>query len=244
MSKHYIAFLLFLLPLAITAQEMVTDRPDQTESPVSLSKGAFQLESGMMLEVSETERNWILNTSLFRYGVSRNLELRLVSGLENNRPRVSETNGTTGIGDIQLGVKYQFLRGKTEGAYMGHLILPTGTREVSEGTIGMDHRLAFGHQVTDWFGVAYNAGVTYYRSQGLDGTWSLSLGFGLTDRIGFFSEVYGTLVEFQKVDVRYDHGFTILLRPDLQLDISMGTGITSRSNFYSFGASWYVPYQD
>jgi hypothetical protein len=226
------------------AQVIVTDRPDQTESAVSVPKGIFQLETGMGLDINDAERNLVLNTTLFRYGLANNLEIRLVTDLRNRYTRIGESDSHTGIGDMQFGLKYQLPGGKTKAAYLGHVVLPTGTREVSMGSAGMHHRIAISQEAADWLAVSCNLGIEYFRADDAHGIYSLSFGFPLTERIGFYLELYGRWTHFEHLEALYDHGFTLLLAPNLQLDFSMGTGISSRSNYFAIGASWYAPFQD
>ncbi len=240
------AFIFFLLsiPLHVFSQEIITDRPDQTESAVVVAKGVFQLETGVSLDISESERNWIFNTSLFRYGITKNLEIRLVTELLQNRGNLGESDAELGIGDLQFGLKYQFLDGVVQGAYLGHVVLPTGTGQLSEGETGMSHRIAFGYPLADWLAVSCNLGIEHFHGETADGLYSLSFGFPLTERIGFFTEIYGSWTGFERLEALYDHGLTYLVLPNLQFDFSMGTGLTTRSGFYAIGLSWYAPFQD
>jgi len=71
--------------------QIETDRPDFTESPNTVPQGALQIETGFILEhdaaivvypfpgtaiEERTYRNTTLNTSLLRFGLFENLELR------------------------------------------------------------------------------------------------------------------------------------------------------------------------
>jgi hypothetical protein len=234
-------FFLSTLLYSLFAQDIVTDRPDQTESARAVPLGSFQVETGSMIEIDNIQRNWVLNTSLFRYGVVKNLEFRLVTELIHTKARI-EQEALTGISDLQFGLKFQFLNGPTQVAYLGHLVLPTGNLNVSSGTIGMRHIAAIGHDLSDRMSVGYNIGIDYFDSVNYAGIYSLATGIGLTDKVSFFAEIYGDWFLFDAFNVLFDQGFTWLLKPNLQLDFSMGTGISSKSNFFSVGVSWLVPY--
>lgn len=244
MSKLYLfpgIFFLSTLLYSLSAQEIVTDRPDQTESAMVVPSGAFQVETGTMIEVDDIQQNWVLNTTLFRYGVAKNLEFRLVTELINTKSR-REQDAMTGIADVQFGLKYQFLEGPTQIAYLGHLVIPTGNRNISSGSTGMCHKLAIGHDLSDLVSIGYNLGIDYFDSDNYSGIYALAAGIGLTGQVSFFAEIYGDWYLFDAFNVRFDQGFTWLLKSNLQLDFSMGTGISSKSNFYSVGVSWFVPY--
>ncbi len=247
-GKHILAFiiLIIVLPLAVGAQHtIVTDRPGQNDSPVSVPKGIFQVETGSLIRIDEGQRNWTLNGTLFKFGVMDDLEIRILPSLIHIKSRPLGEVNTLGIGDLQFGVKYHFLSsGKTDLGYLGHVIVPSGTREVSSGSFGMNHHIAVTHQFANWLSATVNTGFEYFAEDTWNGLFALSFGFAITDRIGFFTEVYGSWLGFERTDLYYDHGLTWVLSPNLQLDFSTGTGITGKSNYYSAGVSWYAPYQD
>src|SRR5687767_7085827 len=56
---------------------IVTDRPDFTESPVAVPRGAVQVEMGNTYERADDVRANTLGEMLVRVGVHRGLELRL-----------------------------------------------------------------------------------------------------------------------------------------------------------------------
>ncbi len=63
--------------------DLITDRPDQTESSCSVRKNALQIETGFVYENFKRDDvkfdNWGIATTLLRYGVLDNFELRLGS---------------------------------------------------------------------------------------------------------------------------------------------------------------------
>ena len=65
------------------ASEIVTDRPDATESSSTVPKNTLQIETGIIFESFKDQavnlNNWALGTTLLRYGVWDNFELRLGS---------------------------------------------------------------------------------------------------------------------------------------------------------------------
>jgi hypothetical protein len=102
--------IIFLLCCSITlaAQEIITDRPDQTESSSTIQKGNLQIESGLLLEflgedISCSERNILAPTTLIRYGLLDFAELRIVSQIEsvkNNSTRDRNKNTIVKEGEI------------------------------------------------------------------------------------------------------------------------------------------------
>ena len=85
MKSNFKFFLIiFFTPLfsPIFSQSIITDRPDQTESAVTVDPGILQIESGLLSQVEgegvNRFKSIVLPTNLLRYGISNNVELRLV----------------------------------------------------------------------------------------------------------------------------------------------------------------------
>jgi len=85
MKKIGLQLLMTLLSLPLLAQEerpeLITDRPDATEAPSVVPKGALQIETGALFTSFEEDvlktQTLTYNTTLLRFGVLDNLELRL-----------------------------------------------------------------------------------------------------------------------------------------------------------------------
>lgn len=220
-------------------EPLITDRPDQTESAVAMPKGYFQLETGTMLTSNNEVNNWTINTNLFRYGIGKNVELRLVTDINQYTMLVNE-HSRIGIGDLQVGLKAEIPVKKVELAYLGHVVLPTGNNYFSSDQFGLINKICLGHDVTNKISFGYNVGFDYYDEMDYALTYTYVIGFGLNDQVGFFVEVFGDSFLLEDFSASYDGGFTFLINPDLQLDFSIGTGITDTFNFYSLGLSWRV----
>ena len=73
--------------------------------------------------------------------------------------------------------------------------------------------------------------------------YSIVLGMSISDRFGAFAELYGTSNNGDIPHTRADAGLTYLIRHNLQLDVSGGTGLDSgiKMYFVSFGLTWRIP---
>ena len=135
--------ILIVLGFNALAQEIVTDRPDQTESSSTVPINSLQIEAGFLLGNGETsiERQYLAPTTLFRYGLTRGIELRLGEQIEFN----DNTPGSKfGVSNLELGTKIQILRKeniKTEIAFLSHIILPSGSEALSNGKVGTINKL-------------------------------------------------------------------------------------------------------
>jgi hypothetical protein len=234
---------------------MVTDRPDQTESPLAVAPGYVQLELGWSyVETGPVQLHSVPGT-LARVGIVRGWEARL--GFAGWRHLEVSGSGTTqGAGPLGVGVKGELLRG--EGlqpgvALLGEVLLPTAAEGLGPTRADPAVRLALAHELGEVVSLGYNVGVAWLSerretgesrtlSQGL---YTLSLGFALGRRVGAFAEAFGTvpLSETSVAAHLLDGGFTLLVLPNLQLDLSAGVGLDDDADgwFVGAGASLRLP---
>jgi hypothetical protein len=113
-----------------TNSEIVTDRPDVTESSIVVPKGTVQMENGLTWTTDHGFQTFDLSESLMRLGVSARTEIRFVvpnylGGIAGPDP--------TGFGDVALGMKQQLgpLPGGFDLSVIAAVSLPTGASRVS-----------------------------------------------------------------------------------------------------------------
>ena len=224
--------------------QIITDRPDQTESSSVVPNGSLQIESGFLVgfegEQDNYSRQWLLPTTLFRYGVSDAFELRFLSQFETQK---SGSTKSEGISDLEIGTKIQLLQDEnknTEIAFLSHLILPTGSSELSSDKYGTINKLSISHSLSEKVGLGYNIGYNYFGIDKGDLTYSIAIGIGVNDKVGVYIEPYGDIVNFEDFILNFDAGFTYLPHENLQFDFSFGTGINQNMNYISLGASWLL----
>lgn len=227
--------------LKLSAQKITTDRPDQTESSTTVPGRSIQIESGIVRESDGIKVNYLIPTSLLRYGLTSYLELRMTNQIVS----VTEENLSTksGISDPELGIKIQILKSENinaEIAFVSHLILPFGSCFLSNRKAAFVNRIAVSHAITSFLGLGYNVGYNYFGSGNGDLTYSLALGFGLSDKLGLYMETYGEYSDFTEWIPNLDTGFTYLVKDNFQLDISFGTGLNETMNYISAGFSWNI----
>lgn len=244
LKKLFTLFIFVLLYFGANAQELVTDRPDQTESSCTVPLKSFQIETGFLLQNEKlgSEKQLFLPTTLFRYGLSRTVELRLGEQLifqDNNFS--SETN--FGIGDLELGAKVQILKrenANTEIAFLSHVVLPIATDGLSVEKVGVINKIAISHPLTNALGFGYNIGYNYFGEGNGDLTYSSVFGIAISENIGTYAEVYGELVDTKEFVTNFDAGLTYLLKPNFQIDFSFGLGINQKMNYFAVGFSWNI----
>lgn len=244
---------------AVSAQErtdppeLITDRPDQTESSSVVPRGYFQIETGFTYsDEGSASRTLEYPGTLVRIGLTERLELRL-----GTQGFVSEFEGdeTTGYGDSEIGTKIYFWQEegwKPETALLASASIPTGNDAFSTGRVDPSFRFAFSHTLSETVSLAYNIGAAWETVPTASGRstlaklqYTLVTGFALTDRIGAFAEFFGDspLSAGGGSALSIDGGFTYLLRPNVQLDLAVGVGITDEAPdwFLTAGVSFRLP---
>ena len=234
---------------------LITDRPDQTESAFSVPLGYMQFEAGWGFSHSE-DGGVRLGThtvpgALARIGLGHGIEARIGFAGWSRENRDAGGGGTmifTGVGDLDIGLKYQLAEAlglRPDIAFIGTVTLPTGGAEFGSERAEPSVRLVFANQLSDRVGLGYNVGATWSSVDAggatrtlMDALYTVVLGFGVTDRIGAFAESFGTLAVSDGATSEHllDGGFTILLRDNLQLDMSAGVGLTRAADDWFLGA--------
>lgn len=206
------------------------------------------------MENSETDlfhqKSFAYNTTLLRYGLLKNFELRL--GLEylGEKSEIKNTETTdsySGLSPLYTGFKVKIAdeQGwKPEFAILGGLVFPfTAEENFKPEYTATDIRLAFSHTLSDRFSLGYNLGAEWDGYTGIpEYFYSVSLAAGITDAAGVFIESYGWLPEEGEAQHLVDAGLTYLILPNFQLDASAGLGIqNSIDSFVSMGLTYRFP---
>ncbi|WP_025663195.1 transporter [Aquimarina megaterium] len=241
--KKIILGLSVLISMQLNAQ-IITDRPDQTESSSTVGNGNLQIETGFLIgfegDNQSSNRQILAPTNLFRYGVSKSIEVRFLSQYESLR---NDNVSVEGISDIEIGTKVQLLKDEsknTEIAFLSHIIVPTGTKELTNDNLGTINKISISHEINERVGIGYNLGYNYFGQGKGDLTYSLALGIGINNRVGIYIEPYGELIDLEEYIPNFDAGLTYLANKNLQFDFSFGTGINKRMNYISIGFSLLI----
>ena len=261
MAPLLVVSLLVASPGAAQAEppELVTDRPDQTESAEVVPRGFFQLEWGWIHTADDedevTERSDDIGNFLLRIGIFENVELRLGWNGFSARDRRAASVGQSqsGLLDADLGFKIKLAeeRGsRPQVAFLGALVLPVGDDEISESRFDPAFRFAFAHSLSDRLGVGYNLGMVWESEFDDDGErkllssaiYTLASGFAISDTVAAYVELFGSIPASASgiPSNSFDGGFVWLVRPNLQLDIEAGVGLSSAAADWSVGAGLTV----
>ncbi|MBK7108972.1 MAG: transporter [Chitinophagales bacterium] len=238
--------------IQVYSQELITDRPDITESPYIVPQNHLQFEHGLSYSWGTIKNSFDptfdvdynvlqIASTLVRYGINDMVELRL----EFN-PTVSTIAGEsiTGLPPMGLGIKSKLFTG--DGAIPQIAILATAypgllaTENMQPEVAIYEYRMAANHIFTEWWSVGWNFGAIISSITSPQYVYSLSSGFAINEKAGCFVEAYGNFPA-NKLDANVsdnlflDAGFTYGFTPMLQADLSFGYELTNINAYYSFG---------
>ena len=238
MKKKYLFILCYLFTISLFSQTITTDRPDQTEGSSTILKGTFQIETGILLsEEDNAEKKLLLPSSLLRFGLTENIELRVFQEIEH---KIYHSNTITGFKDLQVGFKlqvFQKLNSSTEIALMSHFNIPSSSNSYSNNKLGLINKLCISHPSNSKTQIAYNIGYDYIHGETWSLTYSFLTGFQVNDKFNTYIEPYGEIIELNQYLGKINLGFTYLIKDNMQLDYSIGAGINHLFNYTSVGYS-------
>lgn len=249
MKKRFLLFaLLFASICGFTQEELVIppDRPGYTWGTEVMHLGKCSWENGFSLErTPEGQHNYTLTSTIFRYGLFENVELRVGTDLLFNDPSDLKSR-QLGIGALTFGTKIKCYEGEGWLPSVGMVAqlqsARIGSEELLPSQPAPSMYLLFENPVNDWFYVCYNAGLEWDGETATPTTFlSLCLGFDLTDRLGTFVETYNYLHP-EGNQYLTEFGLYYLPSPRVQLDLEADLDFQQLGSYYSlgFGVSWMI----
>lgn len=220
-------------------------RPDQTNGTSVVQKGFLQLEGGLRYQDGRSSRTYNYPTLTVRYGLSDRVELRLGTGFEASIPSSSQ-QGQRGIGAPELGTRVYLWDGKgilPQAAFTATATLPVGQKELRPTNPEARMRLGFSNSLTDALTLTYTYGYGWVQNAA-EQKYAVKLAARLSKQFSIYGEAFGTTETRSRPDNEVDMGLLWLVRPNLQLDIAGGAGISSAAPafFLTTGASIRLPY--
>lgn len=229
-----------------TEAPLATDRPDQTEGSSIVPARYFQVEWGGVYEKEGTAKFHTLPSTLFRYGVGKRFELRFALDLVFSQSGFGKARD---FGNPNLGFKLRLLNAKglrPDLSLLYHLGLPMPNPGDDGDRREYTHTLRFtaDHTLNENWGLGWNLGVETEGDEWLP-IYTLAFGRGLSAKWGVFFEGYGDLPKAGEDAVHnLLFGGTWLPRPNLQLDASLGFGLTCAASdlYIGAGVSFRLPH--
>jgi hypothetical protein len=225
------------------SDELVTDRPDFTESPLAVPYKSLQLESGVTWEHANEHSDVVSGPELLlRWGIAKNFELRL--GLPNFIG-LSGTDDATGIGDSSVGAKVQLGQGFAEWniACMATLSLPTGDEEFSSDSYDPQLMVMAGRDLGSTGCIGGQLAASWPdEDDDREFVWggTLVVGTAMGERWCSFFELAADVIDADHVPALFHHGYAYSVSPNTQLDVHGGIGISGSAPDALLGGGFSV----
>lgn len=248
---------LSLLPATVFAQsiegrlpELVTDRPDFTESSDVVGAGIVQFEMGTSFESNgqgdARDRAFTAPLALMRLGVSRRLELRLSSDgyvLDSIGTGLGKAS-VKGQADMEVGAKYVFRetgQGGIAFAVIPMMSLPTGADGFTSGTVDPTVKFTWAADLPKDFGISGNFNISRLGDdlgRYTEHAVSLSLGHDLKAGWGGYWELYGFTPVGRPESKAWtaNTGISHPIGGNAQIDFEIGRGLTAAAPDWFIGA--------
>jgi hypothetical protein len=243
---------------------LVTDRPDFTESPLTVPRGRTQIEAGYTFTYDREDgvrvKDHTFPELLLRVGLADDLELRVgwaggsLSELHYKEAndvgrRVTINDHQDGATDLYLGFKWHLFEEKAllpEFALIPAINVPTGQRDKTSGDVDPEIKLAWAYTLTEELSLSGNVNLAVPTTERgrrfFQPSASVSLGYALTDWMGAYVEYFGFYPNDRGSDCAHtlNGGFTFLLSDNLQFDIRAGKGLNEEADDLFAGAGLSV----
>jgi hypothetical protein len=223
-------------------EPIATDRPDFTESALVVGRRVLQIENGFTYINARGLYSISGPETLFRYGVSRNWELRL--GVPNYFSQRAGGVTTRGFGDTYFGAKVQLgPKGKWDLSLIPAIFIPTGPRDFSSRAIDPEVKFCYARDLSErwaFSGMVYWALPTDNGRRNSTLQKTFSFGYALGGRWSVFFEYVGTFARHSEPEHLYHSGLVYLINNDTQFDIHYGFGLNSSApeSFIAAGISF------
>lgn len=227
-------------------REMVTDRPDTTESPITVDAGHFQIEASIVDFNRDKSRGvstetWSFGQVNLKAGLLDRTDIQFVfDSYVRRRTRVAGTTTTVaGVSDLTVRLK-QNLWGvdgdtRTACALMPWFSAPTGVDGISAEKYQGGLIAPLSVELADGVGLGAMVqgdilwdGAKYY----MEWTHSATFGFAITEDVGMYVEYVGVHDSGTASNYRAygDVGVTVAANANLVFDTGVRVGLNARAD--------------
>lgn len=191
-----------ILPVVPEEEELVTDRPDFTESANVVRRDWYQLETGFAFNwethKGQRTKSFTAPFPLLRMGLSKRWELRFSADgyARNNFFNEHGQRLEKGLSDYEIGLKYVALEEKRflpQVAVIGHVSEPLGSASMTSGSIDPKVKICWAKEAPFGWSVSGNFNYLYLTEDGqrfLERDATISMGHDLVKKFKVYFEFY------------------------------------------------------
>lgn len=239
-------FFISCAELKAQVDKIDTDRPDQTESAVTVPKNYFQAEFGFNKEnLFGKNYDLIHPTALLKYGLKK-FEFRLEATYKTSYEHlIPNPKSTTGLDPVVVGFKAALWEEKKllpKTSLIVHLGIPAlASNAFKPDNIAPSFRFTMQNSITPSIAIGYNLGAEWdgYTSTP---TWiyTFAPGFNFGEKWYAYLEAFGFIRKKESPEHNLDAGLAYYISNDVKVDISGGIGIAGAipNNYLAAGFSF------
>lgn len=233
----------FCLSAAIAQVEKIdTDRPDQTESAVTVPKKWIQLEMGFSKQKNGAASNSFEHpTLLSKYGINKRIEFRLITTIASYTFYDDTNSKQTGSGlePVEVGAKFALWEEKKvlpKTSLIFHFAVPwLASKKLRPDKLAPNFRFSMQNSLTNTIAIGYNLGAEWdgYSNKA---TWiyTFAPGFELGEKWYGYIEAFGFISKQNEPEHSLDGGIAYYIDRDFKIDLSAGFGISKAA------PDWYM----
>jgi hypothetical protein len=231
------------------------DRPGIADGSTTVGAGHIQIETAFQREFRDNEAENSRTTfvpTLLRLGVSEDWELRVEGNTftwKRDYGPDSSRDNSHDFAPTSLGLKYNFLKGSDEqhpslGAIV-RVFPASGSGDEHTSHVTGDFRLAADWQFAEKWSLNPNVGVGRYEDDSgrpfIAGLFATTLNFNPSKIVNLFIDTGMQFPESKggRSSVIVDAGAAYIIGHDIQLDVSVGTGIAGSTPPHPFVAAGF-----
>ncbi len=227
-----------------------TDRPDQTESAVTVPKKWVQLEMGFMRErekITPGFNDYYIQhpTLLTKYGLGKRVEIRLITEFATYKDAaVNGTFSKSGINAVELGGKLSLLEEKglrPKTSLIAHYDFARLRTLYKDSIDGVNFRFSMQHTLSKLVSLGYNIGMEWERFGSPPAyVYTLAPGFNISEKWYAYIEIFGSIWKYEAPENSVDCGIAYYISDNFKVDLSAGLGINKKApdNYFAIGASF------
>ncbi len=218
------------------ARDMATDRPDATESPVSVAPGRWQLELDVVALTREPggARTWQAAVLNLKRGLTARQDVQVLLAPLNVTLDPDALGGGSDQGPVTFGLRFKQNLAGAEGGAFSIALLPWITSRTGEGPADEKWVAALAVPMAADLGSGFGGGAMLQAASVHDGgsraTWwtaTATVGRTLAGALGAYVEGIATsrCDDLAIVSTTASLGLTYRPGPDLQFDAGVRTGL-------------------
>jgi hypothetical protein len=231
----------------VAQPDIVTDRPDITESGVVVPRAALQIENGLTWTLDHGTQAVDLSESLIRFGILDKTELRF--GVPNYSDRIVGMGLGSGFGDFSFGVKQQLgpLPGDVDLSVIVAVSFPTGRSGVTSGGYDPFIKVPWSKELEHGWSVGGQQSLFWQTEAGRrNGFWepTFYLERQLTKPWDAFVEYAGDYFQRGESKQILHFGTAYKITPVHQVDFHLGFGLNDATpaHFFAVGYAFRFDY--